>query len=53
MKEKPVPDQIAAAGQQLFELFAACAAEPDSASAGQAADAALRQLEALLTAEND
>ena len=44
-------NQIAAAGQRLFELFAACAAEPDSTSVGQAADEALRELEALLAAE--
>ena len=43
-------DQIAAAGQKLFEMFAACAAEPDSAPAGQAADKALCELEALLAA---
>lgn len=44
-------DQIAVAGQRLFELFAACAAAPDDESAGHAADQALRELEALLAAD--
>jgi 3'-phosphoadenosine 5'-phosphosulfate (PAPS) 3'-phosphatase len=44
-------DQVAAAGQQVFELFAACAAAPDDESVGQAADEALRRLEKLLLAQ--
>lgn len=46
-------DQIAAAGQKVFELFAACAGAPDDESAGRAADEALRELEALLAVKED
>jgi hypothetical protein len=44
---------IAAAGQRVFELFAACAASPDDIAAGQAADAALRELDGFLSAARD
>lgn len=47
-KEAPVSDQVAVAGNKLFELFAACAADPDSVSAGHAANDALDELDALL-----
>jgi len=40
--------QIDAAGQRLFELFGACAAAPDDEEAGQQADQALMELDALL-----
>jgi hypothetical protein len=44
-------DEIASAGQRVFELFAACAANPDEVETGRAADAALRQLDLLLAAD--
>jgi hypothetical protein len=44
-------DLIAAAGQKIFELFAACAASPDDVSVGRAADEALAELEMLLAAD--
>jgi hypothetical protein len=42
-------DEIAAAGRKIVELLGACAANPDDAEIGWAADDALRQLEGLLT----
>lgn len=44
--------QIEAAGQRLFELFAACAAAPDDEEIGQQADQALMELDALLATIN-
>lgn len=46
-------NEIATAGQRVFELFAACAADPDDIEVGKAADAALRELDGLLTAAAD
>jgi hypothetical protein len=43
------PDEIAVAGRKVVDLTAACAAAPDDAATGQAADDALRELERLLT----
>lgn len=49
-----MPDnEIAAAGQRVFELFAACAADPDDAEVGKEADAALHQLDRFLDAIGD
>lgn len=41
-------NEIAAAGQRIFELFAACAGNPDDAQTGEAADQALREMDRLL-----
>lgn len=41
-------NEIASAGQRIFELFAACAANPDDAGTGEAADEALRAMDRLL-----
>lgn len=43
-------NEIATTGQRVFELFAACAADPDDIEVGKAADAALRELDGLLAA---
>jgi hypothetical protein len=45
-----VSEQIAAAGQKVFEGFGAVAASPDDAAAAQAADDALWVLDGLLVA---
>jgi hypothetical protein len=44
-------EEITRAGERLFELFGACGAAPDDVAAGQAADQALRHLDALLEAD--
>lgn len=41
-------NEIAAAGQRIFELFAACAGNPDDAEIGDDADQALREMDRLL-----
>ncbi|HXL17314.1 MAG TPA: hypothetical protein VN961_07320 [Streptosporangiaceae bacterium] len=41
-------DNLASAGQRVFELFGACAANPDDVTIGAAADHALRQLDQLI-----
>lgn len=43
-------NDIASAGAQVFELFAACAGNPDDVAVGAAADEALRELDRLLSA---
>lgn len=46
-------DEIAAAGRAVVELLGACSAAPDDEETGRAADDALRNLERLLTADQD
>ncbi|MEU7868709.1 hypothetical protein [Dactylosporangium sp. NPDC049140] len=41
-------DEIEAAGQKVFEMFAACGAAPDDVAVGEEADRALRHLDELL-----
>lgn len=41
-------ERIEALGNQVFELFGACAGAPDDEATGRAADEALRALEAEL-----
>lgn len=41
-------NEIATAGQRIFELFAACAANPDDVETGEAANEALREMDRLL-----
>lgn len=41
-------DEIAAAGQRVFEGFGACAGDPDDKAAGRTADDALAELDAVL-----
>jgi hypothetical protein len=45
--------EITAAGQRVFELFAACAGSPDDIEVGRDADAALRDLDMVLAAAAD
>ncbi|MEV4318100.1 hypothetical protein [Actinocrispum sp. NPDC049592] len=45
-----MPDEIAAAGQQVVDMLGACAAAPDDVETGRAADEALMRLERLLAA---
>jgi len=44
----PTDQEIADAGQKVFEMFGACGEAPDDIKLGQQADAALEQLEKLL-----
>jgi hypothetical protein len=41
-------DEVAAAGQRVFELFGSCAGDPDNEAVGRAADDALADLDAVL-----
>ncbi|TCO62872.1 hypothetical protein [Actinocrispum wychmicini] len=44
-------ERITVQGLRVVELFTACLADPDDLSAGEAADRALAQLDALLRDE--
>jgi len=44
-------DQIDSCGQRVVEMFGACAAAPDDLEVAAAADAALAQLEELLSTD--
>ena len=45
----PTDQEIADAGQKLFEMFGACGEAPDDVKVGQEADKALEKLERLLS----
>jgi hypothetical protein len=45
-----MPEEIAAAGNEVVEMLGACAADPDDQQIGRAADEALRRLEQALAA---
>jgi hypothetical protein len=47
-----MPDEIAAAGQQVVDMLGACAAAPDDLETARAADQALLRLEHVLAAES-
>jgi hypothetical protein len=44
----PTDQEIADAGQKLFEMFGACGEAPDDTAVGKEADKALEHLEKLL-----
>jgi hypothetical protein len=44
----PTDQEIADAGQKLFEMFGACGEAPDDAKLGKEADKTLEHLEKLL-----
>jgi hypothetical protein len=44
----PTDQEIADAGQKLFEMFGACGEAPDDTTVGEEADRALEHLEKLL-----
>jgi hypothetical protein len=50
MLDNDLDNDIASAGQRLFELFGACATNPDDVEIGKAADETLRELDRLLIA---
>jgi hypothetical protein len=41
-------DEVATAGQRVFELFGSCAGDPDDKTVGRAADDTLAELDAVL-----
>jgi hypothetical protein len=47
---KAMPDESAAAGNEVVEMLGACAAAPDDLETGRAADEALMRLEQVLAA---
>jgi hypothetical protein len=44
----PTDQEIAEAGQKVFEMFGACGEAPDDVKVGEEADASLERLEKLL-----
>jgi len=44
----PTDQEIAEAGQKVFEMFGACGEAPDDVKLGKQADASLERLEKLL-----